>query len=186
MKSTRRFTLLIATMALVLGSIAPPALAARPVKSPPSANLWLSISDSAESVPLESEITYELKILNLGPSNASVGLNVDVSGGSVKSWNSGQGTCTNPSSLKVQCDLGVLLAGTYGGVVPDGTWTKVTVVVKPNLESLATGVTLSGNVYGDRPDPNTTNNWASESTYITDVRLPSTPDPDPIDCCWGE
>lgn len=169
MKSRRRFTLLVATTALVLGSIAPPALAARPVKPPPSADLSLVIRGPGEweSVTLESEITYELYISNAGPSKASAGLDVSVSGGSVKSWTWGQGTCTSPSSLEVQCDLGVLL---------DGAMTKVTVLVKPNLESLATGVTLSGNVYGNQPDPNTTNNQYSESTHVTVMQAPSTPD----------
>ena len=183
MKLTRRFTLLVATTALVLGSVAPPALAARPVKPPPSADLSLGISSWGghdTSVPLEGETSYWLYIFNAGPSKASAGLDVSVSGGSVKSWTSEQGTCTSPSSLTVQCDLGVLLSGAR---------TKVTVVVKPNLESLATGVTISGNVYGDQPDPNTTNNRDSMSNDVfvstPDLPIPSTPD-DPIDCCWGE
>ncbi len=174
MKFSRRFTLLVATTALVLGSIAPPALAARRVKPSPSADLSLVISSRGghdTSVPLEGGTSYELYISNAGPSKASAGLDVSVSGGSVKSWTWEQGTCTSPSSLKVQCDLGVLL---------DGAMTKVTVLVKPNLESLVTGVTLSGNVYGDQPDPNTTNNRDSMSNDVfvstPDLPIPSTPD----------
>lgn len=157
MKSSRRFTLLIASMALVLGSIAPPALAARPVKPPPSADLSLSITDSPDPAPLEGEITYDLTISNAGPSNVSAALDVSVPGSLVTSWSWSQGTCTSTGS-DVHCELGLLRR--------NGA-TRVTVVVKPGVESLATGVvTLSGNVHGNQPDPDTSNNQESESTTI--------------------
>lgn len=163
MKLSRRIMLIVASAALALGLLTPPASAGKPTpgKQPPSADLGLGIHDNrgGSAANYGDEIIYEVGFGNEGPSRSTATLDVTVSGGSVTSWSSGERQCSSGSDSELHCDLGSLAVGEVS---------TITVSVKPSPESLATGVTVEGNIYGPLPDPKP---WTNSYRRWTGVQV---------------
>ncbi len=183
MRVTSRIVTTIALTAMLLGTLALPSWAGKPPPktTQPSADLSLTISESADRAPWIQEITYELTVRNSGPSStradlwAGTGHNMPLqpvgpwqgmfrAAAPITSVTSTRGTCSTYdwSGLDIpilhqglRCDFGVLASAETA---------RVTLTVRP---SGAGTVSLRGkvsNVTYATQDSNTANNEAVEST----------------------
>ncbi len=183
MRFMSRIVTTIALTAMLLGTLALPSWAGKPPPktTQPSADLSLTIAESAERAPWIQEITYQLTVRNAGPSSTRAGLwaatdhNMPLQPAGplqgmfgavapITSVASTRGTCStyDSSGLGIpiyahglRCDFGVM--GT-------GETARVTLTARP---SGAGTVSLRGSVSYDTyqtQDPNTANNEATEST----------------------
>lgn len=183
MKISRRIIVGLALTSLLLGILAPQASAAKPAGKPggntsPSADLSITITDSPDPVLVGGEVTYVMTISNAGPSSPFVSLRMHVEGDSHGTARSTQGSCYSESqiSLSVEdvttCDFGTLTRGQ-------------TVRVTATRRALSQGtLRVSTDLWSSLPDPNISNNKATESTTVT------TPTPvpgvaKPLNACGG-
>ncbi len=184
MKLSRRIMLIIASAVLTMGLLSPPASAGKPSssgKQPPSADLGMGIRDNlgdSAATYDKHEITFEVGFGNSGPSPSSAALDLTVSGGSITSWSSDGRECSGSDS-ELRCDLGSLAVG-------EGSWIYVT--VRPLPESLATGVTAEGSIYGPLPDPKPWTNSDSRHSRVQAVDVPEVDRCDYVDvlCNWWQ
>jgi uncharacterized repeat protein (TIGR01451 family) len=124
----------------------------------PPADLALTLADSPDPASFHGTLTYTATIANAGPTNASgLTLVANLPGGANFLSASGA-SCARQGKGKsdgtLTCTVGTLAAGAS---------TAVTIVVQPT--TLGT-ISLTAKVYADQPDPNRTNNSATETTTI--------------------
>ena len=141
-----------------------------------SADLIITKSDSADPVTAGTAMSYLLTVTNIGPSNATGVIVVDVlpAGVTLASATPDQGSCVEVSGT-VTCSLGTIADG---GVVN----ITIAVTVDPDV---AGGTTLSNgaSVSSATSDPVVLNNSDSEDTdvvAIADVGITKTDSADPV------
>jgi len=130
----------------------------------PSAAPDLAISMTGQaSVIAGANVAYTVVVTNLGPGNAPAVTVVDsVSGATVSSVTTTQGTCTTVGGVTINCNL---------GAVANGASITITVTVKPSAQTVNQAAVQSAG------DPNFTNNNASVTTAFiplnqtTDVQV---------------
>ena len=121
------------------------------------ADLAIEIGDLPDPVMVNNNLTYTLTVSNNGPDPAQGVTVTDTlpAGVDVVSVNASQGSCGagNP----ITCAI--------GSIAPNGQAT-ITIVVKPT----ATGsITNRANVRSDTPDPNESNNTATQETRVSTI-----------------
>ncbi|WP_239168901.1 CARDB domain-containing protein [Paractinoplanes deccanensis] len=150
----------------------PYAVAVATVPVPPSADVGVTITDSADPVTAGEEFTYTATVTNNGPDAASgVTATVRLSGAAhqIKSATSTRGTCAVAAD-RVDCAVGALA---------DDASATITVTIDP-----ADGGTITANASVDatEADPAATNDNANQSTTVVasadlGVTLADSPDP---------
>jgi uncharacterized repeat protein (TIGR01451 family) len=139
-----------------------------PPPPPPAPQIDLAVTkvDTPDPAKLNGEIRYTMLVTNAGPSTATGVRLADPlpAGTSFVSVSTTQGTCSFAGGL-VQCNL---------GTIPVGGSVAVSLVVKATRTgSLTNEVT----VVGQEPEPNTTNNRASTTTFVPMPLTPPKPKP---------
>ena len=126
------------------------------------ANLALTKADSADPVSMGNALTYNLTVTNNGPDDATNVTLVDTLPADVD-WQSAtpsQGSCVHSGELlggTVTCTL---------GTITNGANTTVTIdVVAPNTTGV---INNSATVSADEPDPDASDNTATEETTVID------------------
>jgi uncharacterized repeat protein (TIGR01451 family) len=122
-----------------------------------SADLALTMTQAAATVPAGSQQTYAVTVTNTGPNDATnvIVMNTLPSQSTLVSATPSQGAACS-GALTLTCNLGTVANGGSAtlsiivSIVPDGVGT----------------ITNSATVASDLPDPNTGNNTASETTTI--------------------
>lgn len=137
-----------------------------------SADLSITMKDSADPAKFNVNLTYTLTVSNAGPGEATGVSVVDTLPAAVAfvKATTTQGECTY-SSPTVQCSLGTV----QPGAVP-----KITIVVKPKKIGTITNV---AEVSANETDPNTANSHASEQTavkYVANLSITGSDLPDPV------
>jgi uncharacterized repeat protein (TIGR01451 family) len=136
------------------------------------ANLSITKTDSPDPVLLSQNLTYNLTVMNGGPSPATGVLVTDNLPSSVTyvSATPSQGSCTHYGN-SVTCSLGNMA---------NGATATVTIVVTVN----STGtISNTANVTGCVSDPNTSNNSSTASTTVNpsaNLSITKTDSPDPV------
>jgi uncharacterized repeat protein (TIGR01451 family) len=127
------------------------------VDRPPSpVDLAVTETDSADPSAIGNPLTYTIQIVNNGSVGATGVIINDswTAGVPFLSVTSDHGTCTH-SGNTATCRIPSLIAGETA---------NITFVLKPS----ATGtVTNTASASANEPDPDTTNNWVTENTTIT-------------------
>jgi uncharacterized repeat protein (TIGR01451 family) len=125
-------------------------------------DLAISMTGQA-SVIAGANVAYTVVVTNLGPGTAPAVTMVDsISGATVSSVTTTQGTCTTVGGTTINCNL---------GAVPNGASVTITVTVKPSAETVNQASVQSNG------DPNFANNTASVTTAFiplnqtTDVQV---------------
>jgi len=142
---------------------------------PPSdgaADLSVSQTDSPDPVPAGEEVTYDIRVRNAGPAQATGVTLLDElpDGVSFRSATAGQGSGCSESAGLVRCDLGALASG--------GSAEASVTVAPQGLGYLTNTVTVQAN----EPDPATYDNRSSIITDVdpaADVAVSMTDAPDP-------
>ncbi|MFL5737671.1 MAG: hypothetical protein ACJ76P_10065 [Actinomycetota bacterium] len=129
------------------------------VTPPPSADVSLSKTDSADPVNPGDSYSYDLVASNAGPDTAS---NVTVSdsvpvGLSVDAIHDGGGDCSASSGNDVSCTMSALASGS--------TWT-VTIDVTVDPSNAGGMITNTASVSADEDDPDASNNTAIQDTTV--------------------
>jgi uncharacterized repeat protein (TIGR01451 family) len=122
-----------------------------------SADLGLTMTQAAATVPAGSQQTYTVTITNAGPNDATnvIVTNTLPNQSTLVSATPSQGTaCTG--TLTLTCNL---------GTVTNGGSAVLTIIVSIAPDGVGT-ITNSAIVASDLPDPNMGNNMASETTTI--------------------
>jgi len=141
-----------------------------------SADLAVVLSDMPDPAAVGANVTYSVVVSNAGPSIAT-GVSLDITLPALfvfVSVMTTQGNCGPPSLLvflQVDCAMGTL--------GPGGSAT-VTAVVTPTVDGI---FPMDADVTSGVPDPDLTNNFASETTTATpsaDVSVTKTNSPDPV------
>ncbi|MEM7342920.1 MAG: DNRLRE domain-containing protein [Chloroflexota bacterium] len=138
-----------------------------------SSDLMLTKQDSSDPTAAGGLLTYTLGITNLGPSNATGVLVTDTLPVSV-SFISASAGCTEANGL-VSCNLGSLATNDISQI-------DVTVLVSSTIAN-GTFINNSAIVSSDQPDPDPSNNTATESTRIdkvTDLSVTKLATPNPV------
>jgi uncharacterized repeat protein (TIGR01451 family) len=149
--------------------LSPFAVAFAEVGTVTSADLAVSLTDSADPVSQGGTFTYTATVTNHGPdaaTGATATITLSGAARTIVSATSSQGPCT-VAAPAVNCTLGALA---------NGTSATVTVIVK----STATGtLTAAVTAAATEDDPTPTNNTAAQSTTVTaadiDVNLGAQP-----------
>jgi len=120
------------------------------------ADLSITKSDLPDPVTVGQNLTYDIRVTNNGPSNATDVTLTDTLPGEVTfvSADPEQGSCSE-SAGTVTCDLGLLA---------NGAEVQVTVIVTPT--SLGIIITNSAQVAGTESDPDSSNNGVTETTRV--------------------
>jgi hypothetical protein len=150
MNYSKRLVSVVSSGILLVCLISGPASAGKPQKAPPTADVSVTVADSADPVIAGDEITYTATIHNAGPSNVLATLEAQLSGAQKKSVTPSQGSCTQA----MYCDLGAISAG---GEV------RVTVVATTQSQGTAS---FGGYAKGNYTDPNTFDNYDREDTAV--------------------
>jgi outer membrane protein assembly factor BamB len=131
-----------------------------------TADLFLRIWPTPETVQQGDSLTYAFPVWNLGPNNAYLEvLNAQVPAGTTFdhiriSGTPGLGTCTTPP----YGGTGQIVCNENSAMAPNTTWT-VRLTVKVTAPS-GTVITENAATLADTPDPNLANNTASVSTTV--------------------
>lgn len=150
---TARFGVTVTVVFLVLGLLAPTALAKRSSdQNNQAADLSVAVSDTPDPALLLDEITYSVTVSNAGPGDASVWLNARLDGAGFTTVSSSQGSCTVNGSFN--CFLGPLAARSSAAV---------TIKARP---SRVGNISLLVSVATDASDPDLSNNGRTEYTYV--------------------
>jgi uncharacterized repeat protein (TIGR01451 family) len=125
----------------------------------PAADLGLTLADAPDPATTKANLTYTATIANRGPATATgVTLVADLPADSTFVSASGA-TCTRqsqgPSGGTLTCDAGAIAVGS------SATVTIVVTLTKPGT------LTLAAKVFATQPDPNRTDNNATETTTVT-------------------
>jgi uncharacterized repeat protein (TIGR01451 family) len=125
----------------------------------PTADLGLTLADAPDPATTKANLTYTATIANRGPATATgVTLAADLPADSTFVSASGA-TCTRQgqgtSGGTLTCQAGAITAGASA---------TVTIVVTPTKPGT---LTLAAKVFADQPDPNRTDNSATETTTVT-------------------
>jgi uncharacterized repeat protein (TIGR01451 family) len=125
----------------------------------PTADLGLTLADAPDPATTKANLTYTATIVNGGPTLATgVTLVADLPAASTFVSASGA-TCTRqgqgPSGGTLTCDAGAIAVGSSA---------TVTIVVTPTKPGT---LTLAAKVFATQPDPNRTDNSATETTTVT-------------------
>lgn len=124
----------------------------------PAADLELTMTDSPDPVTARQQLTYTLDVTNLGPTDATaISLKDQLPDEELVTVNTSQGTCLEEKiqgDVSLACDLGTLSSGQTA---------TVTIVVVPAREGT---VSNSASVKANQPDPEPSNNGATESTIV--------------------
>ena len=136
------------------------------------ANLSLTQSDSPDPVVAGENLTYTLAVHNGGPLDANNVVVADdlPSGTTYRSATPSQGTCSEGDGT-VACFLGALANGTDA--------TVQIVVTPPSTGTITNGASTAS----DEPDGDDANNYASETTTVTqlaDLSVTNSDSPDPV------
>jgi uncharacterized repeat protein (TIGR01451 family) len=123
-----------------------------------SADLAITNSDSPDPVVVGSPLTYTVTVTNHGPSAANDVTMTDSLLAPFASAATSQGSCSGTTNLT--CNLGTLSSGSSA---------TVTVVVTPNKPG---GISSTASVAAIEPDPDMSNNSATQVTTITRRPLP--------------
>src|SRR5207253_6678521 len=150
---------------------------------PPSADLSVAKTDSADPVDPGDSYSYDLVVTNSGPDAASnVALSDAVPGTlSVDAVHDGGGDCSASSGNTVSCTLASLANG--------ATWT---VTVDVTVDPAHPGGTISNtaSVSSDTSDPDSSNNADTQDTTVStppppppsaDLSITKTDSADPVD-----
>jgi len=131
---------------------------------PPSSDLAISKTDSADPVTVGNLLTYTITVTNNGPSTATGVTMTDALPGTLTfvSATPSQGSCTTRGTIR--CDLGILVTGDSA---------TVTIVVVPTQPG---DINNTAAVSADEPDPDTSNNSATQVTTIVGGVAPPLPD----------
>jgi hypothetical protein len=165
MKLTMRTIGVTLATVLVLGMLSAPAGAGK--QSSPSADLSISVTESADPVLLAQELTYVATVSNAGSSDASAWVSATLKGTLLTSVSSSQGSCTstyNPmwEETNISCNVGSLARSATA---------RVSVISKasggPGAPFSFGTASLTANTWGNVEDPKTSNNGDSESTTVT-------------------
>ena len=124
---------------------------------PPSADLAIGESASVNAVTVGNPLTYTVTVTNDGPSTATGVRMTDTLPATVSFVSAvpSQGTCSGKST--VTCNLGILVSG--------GSATVTLVVAPTQAGSISNTATVSAN----EPDPDTSNNSATQATNVNGV-----------------
>jgi uncharacterized repeat protein (TIGR01451 family) len=125
----------------------------------PAADLGLTLADAPDPATTKANLTYTATIANRGPATATgVTLVADLPADSTFVSASGA-TCTRqgqgPSGGTLTCDTGAIAVGSSA---------TVTIVVTPTKPGT---LALAAKVFATQPDPNRTDNNATETTTVT-------------------
>jgi uncharacterized repeat protein (TIGR01451 family) len=131
-----------------------------------SADLAIAKTDLVDPVSAGDDVTYDITVTNLGPSDATGAVMTDTLPGAVTfvSATPSQGSCSQAAGV-VTCPL---------GVVPFGATATVTIVVTTTIDGL---ITDTATVSATTSDPALANNSDSETTTVTpaaDLRIAKT------------
>jgi uncharacterized repeat protein (TIGR01451 family) len=115
------------------------------------ADLALTQSVSATSVPTGTSVTFTLIVTNKGPATANNAMLTDsqLGGGTMSTASTSQGSCAAPSNGQITCTLGSVVASATATVTIPVTFTS------------AGQWTNSASISANEPDPDATNNSAS-------------------------
>lgn len=129
-----------------------------------SADLSLTMTQSASTVPAGSNLTYTLTVANTGPNDTTNVIVTDVLPTMITlvSATPSQGAACNGTTT-LTCNL---------GTVANGGNATLTIVVTIATDAVGT-VTNSASVVSDLPDPNMANNTATVTATITSAVGPS-------------
>ena len=125
----------------------------------PAADLALTLADAPDPATTKANLTYTATIANHGPATATgVTLLADLPAASTFVSASGA-TCTRqgqgPSDGTLTCAAGAIASGSSA---------TVTIVVTPTKPGT---LTLAAKAFANQPDPNRTDNSATETTTVT-------------------
>jgi hypothetical protein len=150
MNYSKRLVSVVSLGILLVCLISGPASAGKPQKAPPTADVSVTVTDSADPVIAGDEITYTVMVHNAGPSNVLAKLEAQLSGAQKKSVTVSQGSCTQA----MYCDL--------GAISPGGD-ARVTVVATTQSHGTAS---FGARAEGNYTDPNTFDNYDREDTTV--------------------
>jgi uncharacterized repeat protein (TIGR01451 family) len=120
----------------------------------PSADLSITKTDSPDPAKTGSNLSYTITVKNAGPT-AATGVTVTdalPAGVNFVSAVAAQGNCSGTTTIT--CNLGTVLSGAA---------TKITIVVIPTQ---AGSLTNTATVVANEPDPDTSNNTATQNTTV--------------------
>lgn len=137
------------------------------------ADLALILWDLPDPAVAGERITYTLNVANTGPSNAEAVILTGTLPSKVTfvSAATTQGECQD--FMPVICSLGNIPVGGNAAVF----------LVGSVLPSASGGITATGTVAGNQPDPDIQNNTVSEGTWVeaqAELQLDMADDPDPV------
>lgn len=143
----------------------------------PAADMAIEKGDSADPVPVNSSLTYTLTVTNNGPNNAD-GVEISDSLPPSVTFDSAtpdQGSCSESGGF-VACQLGQLASG-------NSTMIDITVTTGGSDQT----ITNTASVVSSLPDPDTSNNTATEQTVVgleaperADLSIVKDDAPDPV------
>ncbi|MCH7801338.1 MAG: DUF11 domain-containing protein, partial [Chloroflexi bacterium] len=138
----------------------------------PAADLTITKSATPDPALVGASVTYTLTVTNIGPATSTNVVLTDnlPSSVSIVATSTTQGTCSGIATLT--CNIGTLAVGASS---------TVTIVIIPT----ATGTLAnSASVIGSEPDPNTSNNSATNTMTVSratvDLAVTKTDAPDPV------
>ncbi len=131
-----------------------------------SADLAITKTDLADPVQAGDDVTYDITVTNLGPSDAAGVVVTDTLPGSVTfvSATPSQGSCAQAAGV-VTCPL---------GVVPFGATATITVVVTTTIDGLITDTATVSSTTADPVPANDTDDETTTVTPAADLRIAKT------------
>jgi len=127
-----------------------------------AADLAVTKSDSPDPVVVSTNLTYNITVVNNGPSTATAVVLTDTLPGTVTfvSATPGQGTCTQAAGI-VTCPLGAINSGA-----------NATVAIVVTAPSTPGNISNTASATGAEADPTAANNSNTQGTTVNPVILP--------------